>query len=87
MATMCTQNMELHVQKLCSCLGNMQFSVWWYLRSICNNYFGHACSINIFFISCKSGRQTTGRQWREFSPLLLFADSELFPLFILQLVL
>lgn len=24
---MCAQNMELHVQNLCSCLGNMQFSV------------------------------------------------------------
>lgn len=86
MATMCAQNMELHVQKLCSCLGNTQFSaVCWYLRSICNIYFSHTCSINIVFVSCKFGRQKIGKRLREFSPLCHFVDSELFPPFILQL--
>lgn len=54
-----------------------------YLWPICNIYSSHACSINISFISCEFGRQSTGRWWRECRPRGCFVDSELFPLFIL----
>lgn len=53
-----------------------------YLWPICSICSSHACSINISFISCEFGRQSTGRWLRECSPPRCSVGSEFFPLFI-----